>query len=109
MKKFWRDIFEILDDILAYVLTVVGILFSNALTLMTSNEPFKLDMGLWRIAAAMVIAFVFVGQQEQIKPDATGNKATSREGRRHNFKARMVNALAHGFMWSQATEVFKLI
>ena len=109
MKKFWKDVLEIADDVLAYVLTVIGILFSNALTLMSSNEPFTLDLGAWRIAAAMVIAFVFVGRQEQIKPDDNGNKVASREGRRRNFKTRMVNALAHGFMWSQATEVFKLI
>lgn len=103
MKKLLKTMGDVADDVLAYVLTVVGILFSNALPLLKTNEPFSLDMGVWRIGAAMVVALVFIGHQEKITPDDEGSKARSREGRRKNFKIRMVNALAQGVLWSTIT------
>jgi hypothetical protein len=105
MKKVFRTLFDIADSVLAYILTVAGILFSNVVPLIKSNEPFTIDMGIWRIAASMVIAFIFVGQQEQLTADESGSNAKAREGRRKNFKNRMANALAHGFMWAQLINI----
>lgn len=45
LKKFFSWLADILDDILAYILTVVGILFSNAAPLLKNNEPLVLDKG----------------------------------------------------------------
>lgn len=100
MKKFTRWLIEIADDVLAYVLTVVGILFSNIVPMMKSNEPFALDIGAWRIAGSIIIAVLIVGKQEQLTPDEKGSTAKAREGRHKKFGSRMSNALAQGVMWS---------
>lgn len=100
-KKFFTWLADVTDDVLAYVLTVVGILFSNIVPLMQSNEPFYLDIGKWRIAGAMIIALLFVSKQEQLPTDDKTNTAKAREGRRRNFAYRMSYALSQGFMWSQ--------
>lgn len=99
MKKFRKWIVDIADDVLAYVLTVLGILFSNILPLMQSNEPFNLDIGIWRIIGAMVISILLVSKHEQLPID-NETAAKAREGRRKNFGYRMSYALSQGFMWS---------
>lgn len=101
MKKFIKWFVDIIDDVLAYVLTVIGILFSNAIPLLKSNEPFSLDIGAMRIIAACIVALLFVTNQEKLTADETGSKAIAKQGRKKNFKARMINALSQGFMWSQ--------
>lgn len=102
MKKFYKWFVEIIDDILAYVLTVVGILFSNAIPLLKTNEPLTIDIGYMRIVAACIVALLFVTNQEKLIADPeTGSKVIAKQGRKKNFKARMINALSQGFMWSQ--------
>lgn len=101
LKKFFSWLADILDDVLAYILTVVGILFSNAVPLLKSNEPLDLDMGTMRIVAACIVAILFVSNQESVGEVEGETKAKAKEGRRKNFKKRMINALSQGFMWSQ--------
>ena len=101
LKKFFSWLADTLDDVLAYVLTVVGILFSNAVPLLKNNEPLILDMGMMRIVAACIVAILFVSNQESVGETEGETKAKAKEGRRKNFKKRMINALSQGFMWSQ--------
>jgi len=99
LKKFLTWLCDIFDDILAYILTVVGILCSNILPLMQSNEAFNLDISIWRIVGAMVISILLVSKHEQLPTD-NKNSAKAREGRKKNFGYRMSYALSQGVMWS---------
>lgn len=101
IKSFFKWLGDVLDDVLAYVLTVVGILFSNVLPMLKSNDPISLDIGVMRIVAACIVALLFVNDQEKVGAADTETKAKAKEGKRANFRKRMTNALAQGFMWSQ--------
>lgn len=101
IKKFFKALGDILDDVLAYVLTVVGILFSNVVPMLKTNEPIVIDIGMMRIVAACIVAILFVSNQESVHEIDGETKAKAKEGRRKNFKKRMINALSQGFMWSQ--------
>lgn len=101
MKRFFKWIADIADDVLAYILTVVGILFSNAIPMLKTNEPLTIDIGVMRIVAACIVALLFIKDQEKLIADESGSKALSKAGRKKNFRTRMTNALAQGFMWSQ--------
>lgn len=101
MKKFFKWLTDIADDVLAYVLTVVGILFSNVIPLLKTNEALSIDIGIMRVAAASIVALLFIKDQEKLTVDEAGSKASAKAGRKKNFRSRMVNALSQGFMWSQ--------
>ena len=105
LKKFFSWLADILDDVLAYILTVVGILFSNVVPLLKSNEPLSIDIGAMRIVAACIVALLFVSDQEKIGATDIDTKAKAKEGKRANFRKRMINALSQGFMWSQVMNV----
>ena len=99
LKSFFKWLGDILDDVLAYILTAVGILFSNIMPLMQGSETFDMDLGKWRIIGSLIIALIVVGKQEQL-PTEKETFAKAREGRRKNFWYRMSYALSQGFMWS---------
>lgn len=105
LKRFWQWFTEWADDAMVYFATVIGILFSNAIPLLKSNESFELDMGKWRIAAAAFVAFAMVRSQEKLTPDEKGNTASARAGRRAHFWERLQNAAAQGFMWAQISNL----
>lgn len=105
LKRFMKWFTDWADDALAYFCTIGGILFSNAIPLLKTNDPFVLDMGAWRIAASAFVAFMMVRKQEAIQPDDEGNTAAARAGRRAHFWTRMQNAAAHGFMWAQISNL----
>jgi hypothetical protein len=100
-KKVWNKIFDVLDDILAYILTILGIVFSNYLPLLKSPDPINISIGWWRIALAAMVALLVIGKQENLDIDESGSTDKSRAGRRKRFWARMMNAFAQGVMWSQ--------
>lgn len=104
-RRFWQWFTEWSDDAMVYFATVAGILFSNAIPLLKSNESFELDMGKWRIAAAAFVAFTTVRSQEKLTADDKGNTAAARAGRRARFWDRLQNAAAQGFMWSQISNL----
>jgi hypothetical protein len=97
MKKFLKWIANIADDVLAYVLTVAGILFSNVLPYLNSNESFAVHISAWRISGALLVALLITLWQETLKPDEDGSKVLSRQGRKKKFIQRMFNALLFGF------------
>lgn len=101
LKKFWSWFIEWADDVLAYVLTLAGILLSNGLAMLKTNDVIVLDMSPMRLVLASIVALMVVTRQEAIPNDPSGNTSKAREGRRKNFGIRMGNAIAQGFMWSQ--------
>jgi threonine dehydrogenase-like Zn-dependent dehydrogenase len=88
------------DDVLAYVLTIAGILLSNGLSMLKTNDVIVLDMSPMRLVLASIVALMVVIRQESM-PNEPQSKAQAREGRRKHFGVRMGNAIAQGFMWSQ--------
>jgi hypothetical protein len=96
LKKFWAWFIDWADDVLAYVLTVTGILLSNGLSMLKTNDAIVLDMSPMRLILSAIVALMVVTRQEAIP-----NDPKAREGRKHNFGVRMGNAIAQGFMWSQ--------
>lgn len=96
LKKFWTWFIDWADDVLAYVLTLAGILLSNGLSMLKTNEAITLDMSPMRLVLAAIVALMVVTRQEKVSTDPK-----AREGRRSNFGVRMGNAIAQGFMWSQ--------
>ena len=105
LRKFLNWFIDTVDDVLAYFCTIGGILFSNAIPLLKTNEPFVLDMGVWRIVAAAFVAFMMVRSDEKLKPDEKGDTKAARDGRRSHFWERMKTATAQGFMWAQITNI----
>jgi len=101
LKKIWYKVFDVLDDILAYILTVIGILASNYLPLLKTNDPIDISITWWRVGLAAIMALLVIGKQESLDMDENGSTEKARAGRRKRFSTRMVNALAQGVMWSQ--------
>lgn len=101
LKKFWTWFIDWADDVLAYVLTLAGILLSNGLSMLKTNDAIVLDMSPMRLVLAAIVALMVVTRQEAIPNEPSGNTAKAREGRRKHFGVRMGNAIAQGFMWSQ--------
>ena len=79
IKNFFRAVGDVLDDVLAYVLTVIGILFSNVVPLLKSNEPLSIDIGAMRIVAACIVAILFVSNQESVHEADGETKAKAKE------------------------------
>lgn len=100
LKRFWAWFIDWIDDVLAYILTVTGILLSNGLSMLKTNDAIVLDMSPMRLVLSAIIALMVVTRQEAIPSEPT-SKAAAKEGRRKNFGIRMGNAIAQGFMWSQ--------
>jgi hypothetical protein len=101
MNKFWGKVFDILDDILAYILTVIGIVISAYIPLLKSTGVINLQIDWWRLGISAIVALIIIGRQEKLDADENGSKAKSKEGRKKNFGYRMTNALSQGMMWSQ--------
>jgi hypothetical protein len=99
-KKIAEAAAEALDDVLAYILTVVGILASSYLPLLAGTGKIEVVVDYWRLGLSAVVALLIVGKQEQLDapPD---NRVAARAGRKKRFGHRMSNALAQGMMWAQ--------
>lgn len=101
MSSFKKWFLDWADDVLAYVLTVAGILLSNGISMLKTNDAITLDMSPMRLVLAAIVALMVVTRQEIVVSDPQGNTQKAKEGRRKNFAVRMGNAIAQGFMWSQ--------
>lgn len=104
-KKIWNKIFDVLDDVLAYILTILGIVFSSYLPLLKKSEPIDITIGWWRVALSAMVALLVIGKQESLDVDESGSVDKSRAGRRKRFLSRMMNAFAQGVMWSQLISI----
>jgi hypothetical protein len=105
LKNIWLKVFDFLDDILAYILTIIGIISSTYIPLLKSNINIDIKIDWGRIAIAAIVALLIIGKQETIIPDKEGNTIKAREGRKNKFLLRMINALAQGVLWSQITNL----
>lgn len=105
LKKFLNWLFDILDDVLAYILTIIGILFSTYIPLLKTNGTILIDLNWGRIVLSAIVAIMIIGKQESLESDETGSKIKSKEGRKKRFWARMVNALSQGVMWAQLIQL----
>ena len=97
MKKFWKKIVDVADDVLAYILTVVGILASNYIPMLQTGEHISIDIGIGRVVIAALVALLLVGWQE--------TRGDNKDGKKANFKLRMINAAAHGLAWPTVLKV----
>jgi hypothetical protein len=100
IKQFWNKVFDFLDDVLAYLLTIIGILSSTYLPLLKVQGDINIKVDLGRVAIAAVAALLVIGKQEQIVPDKEGDSVKAREGRKRKFLLRMINSLGQGVLWS---------
>jgi hypothetical protein len=105
IKKFWVKLFDILDDVLAYILTIIGILCSNYLPLLRTNQKIDITIDWWRVALAAIVALMIIGKEESLDVDENGDTKKAREGRKKRFLMRMVNALAQGTMLAQIIQL----
>ena len=105
IKKIWSKIFDVLDDILAYIMTILGILLSAYMPLLKTLEPINIKADWWRLAMAALVAILIVSKQETLDSDETGSIEKSKEGRRKHFFNRMANALSQGVMWDQLIQL----
>lgn len=105
LKKFWNWLFDILDDILAYILTIVGILASTYIPLLKTKGTIEIEIDWGRIVISAIVALMIIGQQETLESDEAGSKVKSKEGRKKRFGARMINALSQGVMWNQIIQL----
>lgn len=97
MKKFWKSVFNILDDVLAYVLTLLCVIFASIIPLLGTNQTLKVDTGIVRIVGSALVALLLTLWQEYNKPDDEGSRAKSKEGKKKHFIKRMIYAMLFGF------------
>jgi len=100
LKKFWQRTIDILDDFLAYLLTIVGILISNYIPLLKTTNMINIQMDWFRVGISAIIALMIIAKQETLELDETGSKEKSKVGRKKRFLIRMFNALSQGIAWS---------
>jgi len=98
MSKLKIVIFDVIDDALAYLLTIVGILSAAYIPMLKTGEIIDIRLNYGRLIIAAVVALLVIAKQEHIGGEDT---AKARAGRRRNFGPRMINALAQGVMWVQ--------
>lgn len=98
MKTFLKKLWDVADDVLAYILTVVGILAANYIPMLESGQTITIDVGIGRVVVAGLVALLVVGYSE--------TKGDNKDGKKSNWKLRYMNAIMHGLGW-QVT--FKLI
>lgn len=105
MRRVLNKIIDIVDDILAYILTIVGIMVSNYIPMLQGTDAIDIKIDPWRIALSAIVALIIIGKQEAILEQEEEGKTKARMGRRRRFFIRMVNALSQGMMWSQLMQI----
>jgi hypothetical protein len=100
IKKFWLNVFDILDDVLAYFLTIVGILSSTYIPMLQEEGDINIQINYGRIIVSAVVALLIISKQEKLDEDEDGSKDKSKAGRKKRFLIRMANALGQGVLWA---------
>jgi hypothetical protein len=101
MKRRTASILGFLDSFLAYIMTIVGVVFSAYLLPFESGNLGDVKISISSLAVSAVIALMVVGSQEYVPSD----NEVARAGKRKNVFRRMGNAVANGMMWSQLITV----
>lgn len=102
MRRIWPKVFDILDDFLAYALTIIGILASNYLPMLKTTGKISVEIDIWRVGIAAIVALLIVVKQEALD---TNDREASKAGRKKNFGLRMANALSQGIAWNQLIQL----
>jgi hypothetical protein len=101
IKAFWNKFIDIVDDFLAFIMTIIGMLASNYLPLLKTSGTIHIEADWWRLVLSAIGAVIIIGQQEKLSPDEDGDISKARKGRRKKFGMRMWNALSQGMAWAQ--------
>ena len=107
MNKFWSKTIDLFDDVLAYILTIAGIMISNYLPMLKTNSVIHVELDIWRLVISAIVAIMIIGKQEVLTKDELGTTEKARAGRRKKFGSRMFNAVGQGMMWSQIVGMAK--
>jgi len=95
---FHRWLSETWDDVLVYILTLLGVIMAQFLPMLKSSDDFDLTVTGPRVLVASVVALWLVLQDEDTKGDAIAKK-----GKKANLKRRFASAMTSGFTWSTLT------
>jgi hypothetical protein len=104
-KKAWNGFIDIVDDFLAYILTIIGIMLSNYLPLLKTTGTINIQADWWRIGISAMVALLIIGKQEALAIDENGSTDKAKEGRKKKFSIRMFNALSNGMAWAQLIDM----
>lgn len=105
IKAFWNKVIDVVDDFLAYFLTIIGIMISNYIPLLKTTGTINIQADWWRIGISAVVALMIVGKQESLDTDENGSTLKAKEGRKKRFTIRMFNALSQGMAWQQLIDM----
>jgi hypothetical protein len=105
LKQFWNKVFDFLDDILAYILTIIGIIVSNYIPLLKTSGTIHIEADWWRLGISAIVALMLIGKQEALVADNEGSIDKAKAGRKKKFSLRMFNALSQGMAWAQLIDM----
>jgi hypothetical protein len=105
LKKTWDKFVDVIDDFLAYFLTIIGIMISNYLPLLKTTGTIHIETDWWRIGISAVVALMIIGKQETLIADENGSTDKAKAGRKKKFTLRMFNALSQGMAWAQLIDM----
>lgn len=94
-----KFILDVWDDVLVYLITLLGVLASEYIKMFKSGSDFQIDVKFPQLAIASVIALLFVLQAENDNPGVT--KEQAKKGKRLNLRRRLSLGLLHGMVWTQ--------
>jgi hypothetical protein len=105
IKKALDKFVDVVDDFLAYFLTIVGIMISNYIPLLKTTGTIHIESDWWRIGISVVVALMIIGRQETLTADENGSTDKAKAGRKKKFSLRMFNALSQGMAWQQLIDM----
>jgi hypothetical protein len=105
LKKSWDKFVDVIDDFLAYFLTIAGIMISNYIPLLKTTGTIHIETDWWRIGISAMVALIIIGRQESLTIDEDGTTNKSKAGRKKKFTIRMFNALSNGMAWAQLIDM----
>lgn len=105
LKKVWNKFVDVVDDFLAYFLTIIGIMISNYIPLLKTTGTIHIETDWWRIGISAIVALMIIGRQETLTIDENGSTDKAKAGRKKKFSLRMFNALSQGMAWAQLIDI----
>jgi len=98
MTKLTKWLSEAWDDVLVYVLTLLGVIMAQFLPYLKSVNDFDITVTGPRVLVASVVALWLVLQDEDTKGDPIAKR-----GKKAALKRRFSGAMTSGFSWSTLT------
>jgi hypothetical protein len=104
-KKFINKFIDAVDNFLAYILTIIGIVVSNYIPLLKTSGIINIEADWWRLGISAIVALMIIGRQETLVADNDGSTDKAKAGRKKKFSLRMFNALSQGMAWQQLIDI----